>query len=201
MTSGTVASTVTIGQDSLTVSSPSFSLTATRAGNTLTFTDEQTLGSPGNNVVLTATQTAASFDAGIIPFNLGGSWTMQVVPAGGSTVETCTLTVSSSEIDGTCHAVTSDGFDFSFTTAKTAPAASSFGDFGGTWLNTWVWPGDSGGSFPCSIDFSGNNVTTCPIVDGGRNENPIVGITFAYDGANKASGAAGDWTEYSATRR
>ena len=38
-------------------------------------------------------------------------------------------------------------------------------------------------------------------VYGGVNESPIVGITFAYDGANMVSGAAQGWTEFSATRR
>jgi hypothetical protein len=199
ITSGTLMTTITIGQDSLMVSAPSFNLTATRTGNALAFTDEQTLGAPANDVVLTGTQTAASFSAGIIPFNLGGSWTMQIVH-GGSTVETCMLTVGSSEIDGSCHKIT-EGFDFSFTTTKMAPAASSFGDFGGTWLNTWIWPGDSGGSFPCSIVFSGSSITTCTVPDGGVNESPIKGITFTYDGTNMASGVAQGWTEFSATRR
>jgi hypothetical protein len=200
ITSGTDMTTLTIGQDSLMISAPSFTLTATRTGNALAFTDEQTLGDPGDNLVLTGMQTAASFNAGIIPFNLGGSWAMQIVPAGGSTVETCTLTVGSSEIDGSCSEIT-EGFDFTFTTAKMASAPSSFGDFGGTWLNTWIWPGDSGGTFPCSIVFSGSSITTCPVPDGGVNESPIVGITFAYDGANMVSGAAQGWTEFSATRR
>ena len=146
---GDALTTITIGQDSLTVTSPgNFSLTATRTGNTLAFNDdEEPPPYTGVSCALTATQTAGTFDAGILPFDLGGSWTMQIVPGGGSTVMTCTLTVSPSEIDGACQRVSEDGFDFTFTTTKMAPAASSLGDFGGTWLNTWVWPGDAGGSF------------------------------------------------------
>jgi hypothetical protein len=190
--------TVTVGQNSLTVNSPDFVLTATRTGSALTFTDEQTIGNPGNNAVLTATQTASPFNAGILPFDLGGSWAMQIVPAGQSTFMTCTLTVSSTEIDGACQKV-AGGFDFSFTTTKMSSAASSLGDFGGKWTNTWIWPGTTGGSYPCELDFIGNTITTCPSVT--TNKSPLTGITFTYDGASTASGAATGWAEYSATRQ
>jgi hypothetical protein len=195
---------VTIGQDSLMVNSPDFILNATRAGNALTFTDEQTIGNPSSNVVLTAAQTAATFNAGILPFNLGGSWTMQIGPPGQSAVETCTLTVSSTEIDGACHGVSRPLIDFSFTTMKMTSAASSLGDFGGTWMSTWTSPGASGGTYPCLITFMGNTITTCSggaVINGAVNGTPLSGITFTYDGANKASGAAQGWAEYSATRR
>jgi hypothetical protein len=200
---GSVPTTVAIGQDSLTVTSPDFVLTATRTGNALTFTDEQDPGDPGQNEVLTATQTPATFNTGILPFDLGGSWTMQVVPAGQSVVETCTLTVSAAEIDGACQGVGGQGFDFNFTTKKMTSAASSLGDFGGTWINTWTWPGASGGTYPCELDFVGNGITTCAggTTNGAANGSPLTGITFTYDGANTASGAAQGWAEYSATRR
>jgi hypothetical protein len=200
-TSGAVPTTVAIGQDSLTVTSPEFTLTAVRTGQTLTFTDEDSPGDPGNNVALTAIQTAASFNAGILPFDLGGSWAMQIVPAGGSPVMTCTLTVSSTEIDGACQKVTDDGFDLNFTTKKMTSAASSLGDFGGTWMNNWE--GTGGVYYPCELDFIGNSITTCPgqVKDGEITGSPLTGITFTYDGANTASGAAQGWAEYSATRR
>src|SRR5579872_799896 len=200
---GTVMSTLTIGRNSLTVASPDFTLTATRTGNALAFTDEQSPGHPDNDVTLTATQTAAAFDPGIVPFDLGGSWTMQVVPAGQSVVMTCTLTVSTSEIDGSCQQPGPNPFDFSFTTTKMAPATSIFGDFGGTWMNAWTWPEQGGGTFPCQLSFTGNSIQTC--AGGGTNDlvtaSPLAGITFTYDGANMASGAAHGWAEFSATRR
>jgi hypothetical protein len=203
MGEGPVATTVTIGQDSLLVTSPGFTVTATRTGNALAFTDEQDPGEPEQNVTLTATQTAAAFDAGVLPFDLSGSWTMQIVPAGQTAVMACTLTVSATEIDGACQMIASDGFDFTFTTTKTASAASLFGDFGGTWNNTWIWPGSGGGTYPCALDFSGSSITTCAggAVDGENNGNPISGISFTYDGANTASGAAQGWAEFSATRQ
>jgi hypothetical protein len=174
-----------------------------RCPRALTFTDEQSPGQPNDNVALTATQTAATFDAGVIPFDLGGTWVMQIVPAGQSVVMACTLTVSPTEIDGACHMVTSDGFDFSFTTAKTASAASSFGDFGGTWTNTWVTPGTGGGTYPCELHFTGNSITTCTggATNGEINGSPLAGISFTYDGASTASGVAQGWAEFSATRR
>jgi hypothetical protein len=200
---GSLPTTVTIGQDSLLVNAPDFNLTATRTGSGLTFTDEQTIGNPGNNIVLTANQTAAPFNAGILPFDLGGSWTMQIGRPGKSADETCTLTVSSADIDGACHGVSGPLIDFSFTTKKMSSAASSLGDFGGTWTNTWTNPGASGGTSPCLLTFSGNSITTCPggAVHGAVNGTPLAGITFTYDGANKASGSAQGWAEYSATRR
>ena len=198
-----VMTTLVVGDNSLTVTSPDFTLTATRTGNTLAFTDEQTPGNPGNDVTLTATQTAAAFDSGVLPFDLGGSWTMQIVPAGQSTVMTCSLTVSASEIDGSCQQPGPNPFDFSFTTTKTAADTSIFGDFGGTWMNTWTWPEQGGGTFPCQIAFTGSSIQTC--TGGGANDlvtaSPIAGISFTYDGTNTASGTAYGWAEFSATRR
>lgn len=74
--------TITVGQNSLAVASPGFTLMATRTGNALTFADDEEPGNGGSDVALTATQTAASFNAGILPFDLGGSWAMKIVPTG-----------------------------------------------------------------------------------------------------------------------
>jgi hypothetical protein len=185
---------VTIGQDSLDVVSPDFTLTAVRTGNAVAYTDM----APGT-IVLNATQTAAPFDTGILPFNLGGTWAMQIVQ-GGVTVETCTLSVSASEVDGACHKIT-QGFDFSFTSTKMSAAGSVLGDFGGKWMNTFIDP-STGKTAPCELDFVGSGITTCTggAVNGIPNGNPLSGITFTYDGANTASGAAQGWAEYSATR-
>jgi hypothetical protein len=200
---GSNVTTVTVGQDSLTITSPSFSLTATRTRNALTFTDHPSPGNPNDSATLAATQTAAPFSAGIVPFDLGGSWTMQIANAGGTPFMTCTATLSATEIDGSCQKITSDGFDFSFTTTRMASAASSFRDFGGAWINTWTWPGTSGGNFPCRLDFTGNDITTCAggAMNGAVTGSPLSGISFTYDGANMASGVAQGWAEFSATRR
>jgi hypothetical protein len=202
MGSSGVHTTVTIGQDSLSVMSPSFTLTATRTGNVLAFTDNESPGASGNAAVLTTTQTAGTFNAGIVPFDLGGSWTMQAGPKGGSPTVTCTLTVSAAEIDGACQQTSPAGPWFSFTTQKMSPAASSFGDFGGKWTNTWTTPGMGGGTFPCTLDFTGNGITTCAggAMNGQVSGSPLAGITFTYDGANTVSGSAQGWAEFSATR-
>ncbi len=194
-----VVSTVTLGQDSLDIRSPDFTLTATRTGSALSFADDQ---GPGDTAVLTATQTAGTFDAGLVPFELSGHWTMQAGQMGESPAVTCTLDVSTTEIDGACQMVSPAGPWFSFTTKKTNAAASSFGDLGGSWLNTWIWPGASGGTFPCTLAFTGNDIATCAggAVQGEITGNPLSGITFTYDGANTVSGAAQGWAEFSATR-
>jgi hypothetical protein len=194
-----VVSTVTVGDDSLGITSPDFTFTATRTGNVLAFADNEAPGSApsaDNSAVLDATQTAGAFNTGLVPFDLGGSWTMQAGPTGGPTALTCTLTVSAGEIDGACQNVSPAGPWFSFTTKKTSSATSIFGDFGGTWANAWTDPGPGGGVVPCTLTFSGNDITTCPVIEG----NPLSGITFTYDGANAVSGAAQGWAEYSATR-
>jgi hypothetical protein len=198
---GAVSTTLTIGQDSLSITSPDFTLTAVRTGNVLSFTDNDPPN--GSNAgALTATQTAGTFSAGIVPFDLGGSWTMQAGPKGGSTTVTCTLKVTAMEIDGACQFLSPAAPWFSFTTAKTNAAASSFGDLGGTWTNTWTWPGMSGGMFPCALDFAGKSINTCSggATNGQINGNPLAGIAFTYDGANTVSGSAQGWAEFSATR-
>ncbi|MGH7436494.1 MAG: hypothetical protein ACRENE_12545 [Polyangiaceae bacterium] len=192
-TNGGLATTVTIGQDSLSIASPEFTLTAVRTGSSVAYTDM----APGA-IVLTANQTAAAFDTGILPFNLGGTWAMQIVQ-GGSNVGNCTLSVSATQIDGACTQTPGGPF-FTFTSKKMSSAASVLGDFGGKWLNTFVDP-KTGTGYPCELDFVGNGITTCTIQDASANANPLQGITFTYDGANLLSGVAGDWAEYSANRR
>jgi hypothetical protein len=199
-----LVTTVILGQDSLDITSPDFTLTATRTGNVLTFTDNQDPSTSGNFAALAATQTAGAFNAGILPFDLGGSWTMQAGPRGGSPTMSCTLDVSAAEIDGACQFLSPTVPWFSFTTQKTSPAASSLGDFGGKWTNAWTWAGTGTGSgtFPCGLDFAGNGIATCDggAVNGQVSGSPLAGITFTYDGANTVSGAAQGWAEFSATR-
>jgi hypothetical protein len=197
-----VSTTLTIAQDSLSITSPDFTLTATRTGNVLDFTDNDPPSVPSNAAALAATQTAATFNAGIVSFNLGGSWTMQAGPKGGAPTVSCTLKVTAAEIDGTCQNLSPTSPWFTFTTQKMSGATSSFGDFGGKWTNNWTWQGASGGTFPCSLDFAGNSITTCPggAMNGQVNGSPLAGITFTFDGANTVSGSAQGWAEFSATR-
>jgi len=196
-----VVTTVIVGQDSLSISSPDFTLTATRTGNTLAFTDDDTPGDPSQSSVLTANQTAGTFDPGLVPFDLSGSWTMQAGPTGGAATVTCTLDVTATEIDGACQQVPGGPW-FSFTTTKMSSTASGWGDLGGTWNNVWTTPGTGGGTYPCALEFTGNSITTCAggATDGEITGSPLAGITFTYDGANTVSGAAQGWAEYSATR-
>jgi len=204
----TVVTTVTIGQDSLNITSPDFTLTASRTGSALTFTDNDQPSDPPNTAVLSATQTAGTFNPGMVPFDLGGSWAIQAGPKGAAASVTCTLNVTATEIDGVCRVVTPPGPWFTFTSQKMSDAASSFGDFGGKWLNTWTWsavPPFTAGSFPCELDFTGNAITTCTapamnVMHDAPVGSPLAGITFTYDGANTVSGAAQGWAEFSAKR-
>lgn len=196
-----VVTMVTIGQDSLDLTSPDFTLTATRTGQVLGFTDNDSPGD-ANTAVLSGTQDAGAFSAGIVPFNLGGSWTIQAGPKGAPATVACTLSVSSAEIDGACQNLSPPGPWFNFTSQKMTTAYSSLGDFGGKWTNTWTWSGPSGGTFPCLLDFAGNGITTCDggALNGEANGSPLAGITFTYDGMNTVSGSAQGWAEFSATR-
>jgi hypothetical protein len=200
---GAVQTTVTIGQDSLSITSPDFTLTATRTGNVLNFTDNDPPNLPANAGVLAATQTAGTFNAGVVPFNLGGSWTIQAGPKGGSPTESCTLSVTATEIDGACQDLSPPGPWFNFTTQKMSAEASSLADFGGKWLNTWTWAGTGGGTFPCSLEFTGNTITTCAggsVMNGQPSGSPLARISVTYDGAHTVSGSAQGWAEFSATR-
>jgi hypothetical protein len=201
-TSDALPTTVTIGQNSLAITSPDFTLTAVRTGAVLTFTDNDPPSDPGNAAALVATQTAGTFNAGIIPFDLGGTWTIQAGPNGGSPTVTCTLSVSATEVDGACQQLSPTSQEFGFTTKKMSAAASSLGDFGGTWINTWTTPGTGGGIYSCQLDFTGNDISTCAggPVNGSIVGSPLAGITFTYDGKNTVSGAAQGWAEFSATR-
>jgi hypothetical protein len=202
VTGSAVTTTVTIGQDSINITSPDFTLTANRTGNVLNFTDNDPPSAPSNAAALAATQTSGPFNAGIIPFDLGGSWTIQAGPKGGSASVSCTLNVTASEIDATCKNLSPNSPWFTFTTQKMSGAASSFGDFGGKWTNTWTWQGTGGGTYPCTLDFSGNGITTCAggATNGQITGSPLAGIMVTYDGANTVSGSAQGWAEFSATR-
>jgi len=206
MGGASVSTTVTIGQDSLGITSPDFTLTAVRTGNVLSFTDDDPPSDPSNAAALGATQTTGPFNAGIIPFDLGGHWAIQAGPKGGSPSVSCTLDVSAAEIDGSCQFLSPASPWFTFTTKKTSGAASSLGDFGGQWTNTWTWQGSGGGTgagmFPCTLDFTGNDITTCSggAMNGQVTGSPLAGIKVTYDGANTVSGSAQGWAEFSATR-
>jgi hypothetical protein len=81
-------------------------------------------------------------------------------------------------------------------------AASSLGDFGGNWNNIWTWAGTAGGTYPCLLNFTGNDIATCDggAMNGAVNGSPLAGITLTYDGMNTVSGLAQGWAEFSATR-
>jgi hypothetical protein len=201
MGNGSVVTMVTIGQDSLNVTSPDFTLTATRTGQVLAFTDNDPPGD-ANTGVLSGTQEAGAFNAGIVPFNLGGSWTIQAGPKGAPATVSCMLNVSAAEVDGVCQQLSPVGPWFSFTSQKMSSAASSLGDFGGKWNNIWTWAGTAGGTYPCLLDFTGNGIATCDggAMNGAVNGSPLAGITVTYDGMNTVSGLAQGWAEFSATR-
>jgi|HubBroStandDraft_1064217.scaffolds.fasta_scaffold00860_8 hypothetical protein len=77
---------VTIAQDSLNITSPDFTVPASRSGTALNFTDNDPPSDPpsdpGDPAVLSAIQTAGTLNAGMVPFDLGGSWTIQAGPKG-----------------------------------------------------------------------------------------------------------------------
>ena len=187
---------VVIGKNQLTVTTPQWSFTGTKTASTLNFTSNSGNGdTPG---VAAATQTSASFNAGLIPFDLGGTWTIQGGNQGGSTSFECTATVSSSEIDGSCNNVDTSGAQTLFwtgTTSKSSSASSDFGDFGGTWLNSSTSFNNGTADAPeqCQLEFGGSSISSC--LTGGSF---LQGITFAYDG-NSISGAVAGSAEFSAT--
>ncbi len=187
-------SVVTVGVNQLTITSSSFTVTATRAASTDTFLDMMAT-SVGQ---VLATQTAGAFDPGIVPFDLGGTWLLQGGPADGGVQVTCHATVGASGVNADCN--DPDPFDtvfnFAFTTTRDSTTSSSFGDLGGGWTNTWNWTADAGtmGTDVCALSFIGPCITTC------TTGNSILSqITFTLGGTT-ASGTVGTG-EFSATRR
>lgn len=177
-------SVVTIGTDQLTVTAPDFTWTLVRSGNVLQGQDVS-----GNTIDVNSTQSAGAFNSGIIPFNLGGTWSIQGGNAGVNPTTTCSLQVSAGQINASC----AGDFDFEFTTTSLQAGSSSFGDFGGTWNNVWTWTPDAG-TYTCGLDFAGSSISTC---DGGGHI--LEDITFQLNGTMASGNAQG--TEFSATRR
>lgn len=193
-----VHSTVVVDQDSLTIHSPDFEFTGTRAGDALDFVDSA--GGPG---VFDGTRTTGSLDLGIIPIAIGGSWTFQGGVQGDAPSVRCTMQLGAHEIDASCDTLGPTDPWFSFTSSRDAGEDSSFGDLGGTWHNVWVNGAKGSKSYPCDLHVSGNDVDTCAggAVNGAVDGSPLAGITFTYDGADTISGSAHGWAEFSAKRR
>jgi hypothetical protein len=188
--SGSTQSVVSVGQDQITITSSGFNFTMSRSSNVLEGSDVT-----GNTIDVNSTQSAAAFDTGIIPFNLGGSWSIQGGMAGNNANVVCSLQMAANQITATCSdsADSQDPFNFTFTQTPTQQQASSFGALGGTWSNTWTW-GQDAGTYECALDFSGQSISTC---DAGGHI--LEDITFQLNGDTASGNAQG--TEFTATRR
>lgn len=113
------------------------------------------------HLISASNTTPGPEDLGIIPMQVGGSWTFQ------SATEKCSATVTTDSFAATCTASngTSEvggpdwpmalprptaGQPYSFT--RTSTLASSFGVIGGTWQSSL-----SGGGGSCQMRFEGNS--------------------------------------------
>jgi hypothetical protein len=189
--SGSTQSVVSVGQDQLTLTSAGFNFSLVRSGNVLQGADVTS----GNTIDTNSTQSAAAFDTGIIPFNLGGTWSIQGGAAGSNPNVVCSLQMTANQTTATCSDSddNQDPFNFTFTQTLGQQQASSFGALGGSWSNTWTWEPDAG-TYDCVLDFAGQGITTC---NGGGHI--LENITFQLNGDTASGNAQG--TEFTATRR
>jgi len=181
--SSTSQAVVVVGTDALNVNGNGFSFSVLRSSNELLFTDTS-----GSTINVTATQTESSFNGGIVPFNMGGSWSI----TGGSPADNCTAQIAGQQLTSSCGNA-SPYQDMTLT--KTSSEASVYGDFGGTWAWTWNF---QPGTTTCALEFKDSGITQICSSDGGSALNGAT--TFQFNG-NTVSGTAPSGVEFSATRR
>jgi hypothetical protein len=199
MTSGGSPETGTISIASnvfvLSVSGAVLSYTAVNGAMTVSYQR-----APGDTVPIAAQRIAAASSFGIMPLDVGGTWTFSdpAAPA-----HACTVNVGASQIDGTCTGSVSGWPDFlgsiapniTYIAHKTASGTSQFGDLSGTWALD-----ESDDTMPtCTVTFSASTISAdCS----GRGVGGSAGTaTLAFNGNGNASGSTSGGIEYSGHRR
>lgn len=132
---------------------------------------------------LSAELVANDVQAGIVPFQVGGAWTLENEDG-----VRCSLVAESSKASSTCDLALS-GFhvDGGWSAKRTDSGTSSiFGDLTGTWRY-------SGNGDSAEISFDGSTLSVTD-ADG----NPALTLTFSE---TRASGTFGDSEEISAKRQ
>jgi hypothetical protein len=145
-----------------------------------------TLGSGTSAQNAIGTRNAADFAGGIIPFDLGGAWSIQ----GGATPVLCNGHVGQAEIDNSCSGGGGGSPSGAFTVTRNSTESSDYGDLGGAWTFQ-----DPGGGL-CTMEFKGATATSICSGAGAMNGS----FTVQFNG-NTVSGTAPGNVEFIATRR
>jgi hypothetical protein len=140
------------------------------------------------------TRTPSYVPLGLIPLDLGGSWSFTDPVGGGS----CTAALSANGFSGSCSNVTGaplalPSLNASLTANRGAPAASDFGELGGS----WTAQSNGGGEGHCSASFAINEFTASCSATG----TPLDGTLSFTLGAGIGSGSSNYGLEISAVRR
>jgi hypothetical protein len=153
--------------------------------------------------LISVQNTPATVDSGSFPLALGGQWILT------SASETCSLNVAPGQVTGKCTGRASDynvgGDDWpwellaspenrvTYTIARSAAAASQFGEFGGT----WAAKSDTGSGQGCTFKLEDNTATSSCRASNSFNGN--LRLTIGADCV--ASGVTPSGAEVSARRR
>jgi hypothetical protein len=153
-----------------------------------------TPASDAPSLAITTTRSAAAFSGGIMPVDLGGTWSF--LQAG----TTCTVNVGAPQIDGTCTRNVSGAWpDFlgrpqagvTYVAHKMASGTSQFGDLSGTWL---LSENDDTSAPNLSVSFMGSTISASGGTGGGS-------ATLSFNGNGDASGSTSGGIEYTGHRR
>jgi hypothetical protein len=177
--------TVVLGTESLNITGNGLNFTVIRSGNQLLFSDVS-----GSTVSVAATQTAAGFFGGSIPFNMGGGWQIQ---SGDTPPFVCQGQVGPAQIVSDCGDAGRQPQDVlsGFTLVKTLAESSMFGDLGGK----WAWSDDAGAN--CTVEFRDQTMSSFCINSGSDMDGAFSGQLSG----NTFSGTAPNSVEFSATKR
>ncbi|HEX8791045.1 MAG TPA: hypothetical protein VF765_08825 [Polyangiaceae bacterium] len=193
---GTTSGTLLLGASTFSLDIPSTGSSLAYSANGSTLTVLWTLD--GTADPIDATRAAAAMNLGIIPDDVGGTWSF----SSAGSAETCTATLAPSQVSGSCNAylygwpnplpVPIPGV--TYTAARTQQLSSVFGDLGGTWQVM----DNQGGPGSCTATFQGSTFSaSCN--DATDAFGGTVQLTF--NGTTMASGMTGNGIELSAQKQ
>jgi hypothetical protein len=181
-----VTGVVVIGNESLQITSGNLLFTVLRSQNQLTFTDAE-----GTTSTVVATQSAAPFAGGVIPFSLGGSWDI----VGGGNSCAAQIAPPPGQLTSTCNGAMPYQ---SLTLNPGSRESSVFGDFGGAWALSWTF---QSAFYACGLEFKDARIAQTCISDGGTDINSLIGTTVFQLDVGQVSGTAPQGIEFYGTRR
>ncbi len=194
---GTTSGTLVLGASTFNLDIPSTgsSLAYSASGSVLTVL--WTLD--GSATSIATTRAAAAMNLGIIPEDVGGTWSFSS-SAGGS--DSCTVSLAASQVSGACNGYVPNWPyplpaplpGVHYTATRTGQLNSVFGDLGGTWQ---VSDGQ-GGPGACTVTFQGSTFSSSC---NGATDALGGTVQLTFSGTTMASGTTGNGIELSAQKQ